>query len=142
VVFPRSQKTTVETTEKSKELFLSWRTPALKNFKIVPNGGARESTQGSEGVCNPIGGTTISTNQYPQSSLVLNHQSKKTHGGTRVSSCICSRGWPSWSSMGGEALGLVKVLCPSTGECQVKEVGVGGLGSRGVGGGGDFRRGN
>jgi hypothetical protein len=23
----------------------------------VPNGGARESTQGAEGVCNPIGGT-------------------------------------------------------------------------------------
>jgi hypothetical protein len=25
----------------------------------VPNGGATESTQGAEGVCNPIGGTTI-----------------------------------------------------------------------------------
>jgi hypothetical protein len=25
----------------------------------TPNGGARESTQGAEGVCNPIGGTTI-----------------------------------------------------------------------------------
>jgi hypothetical protein len=25
----------------------------------APNGGARESTQGAEGVCNPIGGTTI-----------------------------------------------------------------------------------
>jgi hypothetical protein len=25
----------------------------------VPNGGARESTQGAKGVCNPIGGTTI-----------------------------------------------------------------------------------
>jgi hypothetical protein len=25
----------------------------------VPNGGARESTQGAEGVSNPIGGTTI-----------------------------------------------------------------------------------
>ena len=24
-----------------------------------PNGGARESTQGAKGVCNPIGGTTI-----------------------------------------------------------------------------------
>jgi hypothetical protein len=32
--------------------------------------------------------------------------------------------------MGGEALGLVKVLCPSVGECQFQEVGVGGLGSR------------
>jgi hypothetical protein len=25
----------------------------------VPNEGARKSTQGAEGVCNPIGGTTI-----------------------------------------------------------------------------------
>jgi hypothetical protein len=31
---------------------------ALKK-KIVSNGGARESTQGAKGVCNPIGGTTI-----------------------------------------------------------------------------------
>jgi hypothetical protein len=32
--------------------------------------------------------------------------------------------------MGEEALGLVKIICPSTGECQDQEVGVGGLGSR------------
>ena len=32
--------------------------------------------------------------------------------------------------MGGEALGLVKIICPSTGECQGQEAGVGGLGSR------------
>jgi hypothetical protein len=31
----------------------------------VSNGGARESTQRAKGVCNPIGGTTIWTNQYP-----------------------------------------------------------------------------
>jgi hypothetical protein len=36
--------------------------------------------------------------------------------------------------MGGEALSLVKNICPSTGECQGQEAGVGGLGSR-VGGG-------
>jgi hypothetical protein len=35
--------------------------------------------------------------------------------------------------MGREALGPVKVLCPSIGECQGQEVGVGGLGSRGGG---------
>jgi hypothetical protein len=35
-----------------------------------PNGKARESTQGAEGVCNPIGGTTIWTNQYPQRSCL------------------------------------------------------------------------
>jgi hypothetical protein len=36
--------------------------------------------------------------------------------------------------MGGEALGLVKIICPIIGVCQGQEVGVGGLGSR-VGGG-------
>jgi hypothetical protein len=36
--------------------------------------------------------------------------------------------------MGGEALGIVKIICPSTGECQGQEAQVGGLGSR-VGGG-------
>jgi hypothetical protein len=33
--------------------------------------------------------------------------------------------------MRGEALGLVKVLCPSIEECLGQKVGVGGLGSRG-----------
>jgi hypothetical protein len=36
--------------------------------------------------------------------------------------------------MGGEALGLVKIICPSTGECQGQEVGMGGLESRAGGG--------
>jgi hypothetical protein len=40
--------------------------------------------------------------------------------------------------MGGEVLGLVKIICPSTGECQGQEAGVGGLGSRAGGGIGDF----
>jgi hypothetical protein len=35
--------------------------------------------------------------------------------------------------MGEEALGPVKVLCPSIGQCHGQEVGVGGLGSRGGG---------
>jgi hypothetical protein len=35
--------------------------------------------------------------------------------------------------MGGEALGLEKVLCPSIWECQGQEVGVGVVGSRGMG---------
>jgi hypothetical protein len=34
--------------------------------------------------------------------------------------------------VGREALGLAKIICPSTGECQ--EVGMGGLGSRAGGG--------
>jgi hypothetical protein len=32
--------------------------------------------------------------------------------------------------MGGEAFVLAKIICPSTGECQGQEVGVGELGSR------------
>ena len=36
--------------------------------------------------------------------------------------------------MGGEALGLVKIICPKTGEDQVQEAGVGGLGSKVAGG--------
>jgi hypothetical protein len=88
----------------------------------VPNEESREMTQGAEGVCKGTGRTTIWPNQYPQSSQGLNHQPKNTHG----SSHICSRGWPYRASMGGEALGPVKVLCPSVGECQGGEVRVGG----------------
>jgi hypothetical protein len=41
--------------------------------------------------------------------------------------------------MGGEALGLPKILCPSIGECQGQEAEVCGLESRGRGKGiGDF----
>jgi hypothetical protein len=36
--------------------------------------------------------------------------------------------------MRGEGLGLAKIICPNTGDCQGQEAGVGGLGSR-VGGG-------
>jgi hypothetical protein len=34
------------------------------------------------------------------------------------------------TSMRGEALGLVKALCPSVGECQGREAGVGGMVSK------------
>jgi hypothetical protein len=50
-----------------------------------------------------------------------------------VSSCICGRGWPSLPSMGGEALGPGKILCPCSREFQAQEAGVNGLQSR-VGG--------
>jgi hypothetical protein len=47
------------------------------------------------------------------------------------------------SSMGGEALGPVKALCPSLWECQGQISGVSGLVSRGRGEGiGCFQRGN
>jgi hypothetical protein len=96
----------------------------------VHNEGSRERTQGADGVYSSIGGTTICTNKYPQSSEGLNHQPKSAHGGTHGSSCLCIRGWLSRSSMGGEALGPVKALCPSVGECQGQKVRVGGLVSR------------
>ena len=41
---------------------------------------------------------------------------------------------PSRPLMGGEALGLAKIICPRTGECQGQEAGVNGLGSRAGGG--------
>jgi hypothetical protein len=28
-------------------------------IELSPNGGARESTQGAKGICNPIGGSTL-----------------------------------------------------------------------------------
>jgi hypothetical protein len=33
----------------------------------IPNEGARESPQGAKGVCKPIGGTSIQSNQLPPS---------------------------------------------------------------------------
>ena len=38
--------------------------------------------------------------------------------------------------MGGEALGIAKIICPSTGECHSQEAGEGGLESGGGGVGG------
>jgi hypothetical protein len=61
----------------------------------------------------------------------MNHQPKRTNGGTHGSSHIGSRGWSYRTSMGGEALGPMKAQCPSVEECQDSEVGVGRLVSRG-----------
>jgi hypothetical protein len=78
----------------------------------APNGEARESTQGAKGVWNPIGGTTLWTNQYPLELVSLaayvsedglvGHQWKERP--------IC----------------LADFICLSTGEHQGQEVGVGG----------------
>jgi hypothetical protein len=73
------------------------------------NGGIRGRNEGDDGACNPIGRTTISSNQIPQISHGLKHQPKNIHGGTHGSSSICIRGWPYLASLGGEALGSVKV---------------------------------
>jgi hypothetical protein len=40
---------------------------------MVPNGGVRERTEGAEEICNPIGRTTISTNENLPASQGLNH---------------------------------------------------------------------
>jgi hypothetical protein len=98
--------------------------PSIGWSTVSPNEGTRESTQGAEGVFSPVGRTTICFNQYLQSSL---HQPNKTHGATNGSSCICSRGWPTQSSVEGETLGAVKVLCHSIGEFLSQKAGVGGL---------------
>ena len=47
-------------------------------------------TEGADKVCNSIGRATISTNQNPQSSQGLNHQTRSAQGGTYDSSCICA----------------------------------------------------
>lgn len=94
----------------------------------VHNRGVRERTERAEEVCNPIGRKTVSTSQMPQSSQGLNHHPKNTKGWTYGSSHICNRGWPCWISIWGEALGPVKMWCPSVGECQGKEVGWSGQG--------------
>jgi hypothetical protein len=51
---------------------------------------------------------------------------------------VADRGRPIRTSMGREALGLAKIICPSTGECQGQEAGVDGLWSRRADGIGDF----
>jgi hypothetical protein len=77
------------------------------------NGGSRESIEGPEGVCNPIGRTTIPTNQSSQG---LNYQPRNTHGENHDFRRICSRGWPCQASMGEEALGPVKAQFIRVGE--------------------------
>ena len=70
----------------------------------------------NQSVCPELPGNKPSTTEYTI--------------GTQDFSCICSRGWPSQSPMGGEALGPVKVPCHNIGECQGQEAELGGLESR------------
>jgi hypothetical protein len=77
----------------------------------APNGGARESTQGAKGICNPIGGTTIWTNQdtlelvslaaYVSEDGLVGHQWKE------------------------RPIGHANFICLIIGERQGQEVGVG-----------------
>jgi hypothetical protein len=63
----------------------------------APNGGARESTQGAKEICNPVGATTLWTNQYPRA---------------LDSSYICIKRWPSWPSLEREAHWTHKLYMP------------------------------
>jgi hypothetical protein len=54
--------------------------------------------------------------------------------GACVSSCICSRRWPSCHHWEEKPLGLANFICPSPRESQGQEVCVGGEGSRAWGG--------
>jgi hypothetical protein len=54
----------------------------------------------------------------PKSYQELNHQPKSNHGRSHGFSRICSRGWPCWTSMGGEALGAGKAPYPLLGNAK------------------------
>jgi hypothetical protein len=90
----------------------------------APNGGARESTQGAKGVCNTIG-----KQQYELTSTPRTH----------VSSCICSRRWPSWPSVEREAHWSSKLYMPQYSGKPGPRSGSEWVGEQGVGEGiGDF----
>jgi hypothetical protein len=84
----------------------------------APNGGARESKQGAKGIYNPIGGTTIWTNQYPPELMSL--AAYVSEDG------LISHQWKE------RPIGRANFICLSTGECQGQEVGVGGGGTFGI----------
>ena len=73
----------------------------------APNGGARESTQGAKGICNPIGGTTSTPELMSLAAYVSEDGLVGYH----------------WEE---RPLGIANFLYPSTGECQGQKVGVGG----------------
>jgi hypothetical protein len=77
-----------------------------------PNGRVRRRAERAEGDRNPIGRTTISTNQTPQSSQGLNHHPKSIQGLVHASNYLCSRGLPYLASMGREVLDVWKLECP------------------------------
>jgi hypothetical protein len=80
----------------------------------APNGGARESTQGAKGICNPIGGTTICNNQYPPPPELVSLAAYVSEG------VLVGHQWKE------RAIGRANFIYLSTGECQGQEVGVGG----------------
>jgi hypothetical protein len=89
----------------------------------APSGGARESSQRAKGICNPIGGTTLRTNQYP---------------GALDSSCICIKRWPSRPSLEREAHWTCKLYMPQYRGMPGPKRGSGWVGELGWVGMGDF----
>ena len=95
--------------------FCSLSQPTIGVTLGVSAGGVGVGTEGTEGVCRPMEGAILSKGQTPWSSRELDHQPNSTHGVTHGTGYICGRGWPCWSSVGGEALGSEGVQCPSVG---------------------------
>ena len=78
----------------------------------APNRGARESSQGAKGICNPIGGTTIWTTQY--SPELVSRAADVSEDG------LVGHQWKERPN------GRANFICLSTGERQGQEMGVGG----------------
>jgi hypothetical protein len=87
-----------------------WDLMRLKSFckaTIGPKERVRGRTKGTEGDCNPIRRTTVSTNQTTQSF----QRPKSIHRLVPGSHYICSRGllfWPQWEGMHSQRRGIVK----------------------------------
>ena len=84
---------------------------------MAANGGARESTQGAKGICNPIGGTkyeltsTLPPNPPPPPELVSQSEYVSEDG-------LVGHQWKT------RPLVLANFICLSTGEHQGQKVGV------------------
>ena len=78
--------------------------PTIGLSSRVPYGGVGEGSEGAKGVCSPVEGATVSTGQTFELPGT-GPPTKYTHGATHGPGHICGRGWPCWSSVGGEAVG-------------------------------------
>jgi hypothetical protein len=77
----------------------------------APNGGAGESIQGAEEICNSMSGTTIWTTSTPELLTLAAYVSEDGLVGHQ------------WKE---RPIGCANFICLSTGKCQGQEVGVGG----------------
>jgi hypothetical protein len=73
----------------------------------TPNEGARESTQGAKGICNPIGDELTSTPEFVSLAAYVSKDGLVGHQ------------WREWP------IGCANFICLSTGEYQGQELGVG-----------------